>query len=79
MSRPGGIVCYHPDVVYGGPYFAALRERILLSASVPGSISSISVAMFSLMFLRSCVVVLERMAGRAQPRHPEALIPNRRT
>jgi adenine-specific DNA-methyltransferase len=72
--RPGGIVCLIiPMSFVGGPYFAALRERILRSASVLrlDLIDKRSDVFLDVLY-DLCVVVLRKNGGPGRPSMPKS-------
>jgi adenine-specific DNA-methyltransferase len=72
--RPGGIVCLIiPMSFVGGPYFAALRERILLSASVLrlDLIDKRSDVFLDVLY-DLCVIVLRKNGGPGRPSTPKS-------
>ena len=72
--RPGGVVCLIiPMSFVGGPYFAALRERILKSASVLrlDLIDKRSDVFLDVLY-DLCVVVLRKSGGPGRPSTPKS-------
>jgi adenine-specific DNA-methyltransferase len=72
--RPGGIICLIiPMSFVGGPYFAALRERILQSASVLrlDLIDKRSDVFLGVRY-DLCVVVLRKNGGPGRPSKPKS-------
>ena len=78
--RPGGIVCLIiPMSFVGGPYFAALRERILLSASVLrlDLIDKRSDVFLDVLY-DLCVIVLRKNGGPGRPSTPKSSLASHR-
>ncbi len=74
--RPGGVICLIiPMSFVGGPYFAALRKRILQSASVLrlDLIDKRSDVFLDVLY-DLCVVVLRRHGGPGRPSVPKSAL-----
>lgn len=74
--RPGGVICLIiPMSFVGGPYFAALRKRILQSASVLrlDVIDKRSDVFLDVLY-DLCVLVLRRHGGRGLPEAPKSAL-----
>jgi adenine-specific DNA-methyltransferase len=72
--RPGGVICLIiPMSFIGGPYFAALRKRILQSASVLrlDLIDKRSDVFLDVLY-DLCVIVLRRTGGPGRPSVPKS-------
>lgn len=72
--RPGGVVCLIIPISFvGGPYFAALRERILQSASVLrlDLIDKRSDVFLDVLY-DLCVIVLRKNGGPGRPSTPKS-------
>jgi adenine-specific DNA-methyltransferase len=74
--RPGGVICLIiPMSFIGGPYFAALRKRILQSASVLrlDLIDKRSDVFLDVLY-DLCVIVLRRNGGPGRPAAPKSAL-----